>query len=151
MKKILKLGAIGLLFLLLSCRQNQDVEQEQTTPADTLIAAQSEFQVETKKIDLLDLSYSQRKGRLLYDKYCAVCHGFEGKGDGFNAYNLEPKPKDFSDAEYLESVTDAWLVEVISQGGRGVKRSVLMPGYEKTLTREATEDVVKYLRFLAKE
>ncbi len=143
--RILKLG-IGLLFFV-SCRQSQNIRQEQTTPADTLISAQ----VESKKINLLDLSYSQRKGKLLYDKYCAVCHGLEGKGDGFNAYNLDPKPKDFNDADYLESITDAWLVEVITQGGRGVKRSVLMPAYENTLTREASEDIVKYLRFLAKK
>ncbi len=97
------------------------------------------------------LSYTERKGKVLYDKYCAVCHGIQGQGDGFNAYNLDPKPGDLTEEGYLATLTDDWLLEVITQGGRGVKRSVLMPAYEKTLTRSQMKDVLAYLRFLARE
>jgi len=33
------------------------------------------------------LTYEQQQGKILYTKYCSVCHGEQGKGDGFNAYN----------------------------------------------------------------
>ena len=94
------------------------------------------------------LTYVQQKGKRLYDHYCAVCHGTEGKGDGFNAYNLNPRPQDMTKREYLEVVTDDYLVEAIDQGGRGVKRSVLMPSYERTLSKVQIEAIVAYLRVL---
>jgi len=95
------------------------------------------------------LTYIQQKGQRLYDHYCAVCHGAEGAGDGFNAYNLNPKPKDMTRTGYLAAVTNDYLIEAIMQGGRGVKRSVLMPSYEKTLSKAQIEAIVAYLRLIA--
>lgn len=150
-RRLFILGIVWLLAFSYSCQQkNGDIqEQEAAGRADTLATTSEEIQEEENK-NVLDLTYAQRRGKRLYDKYCAVCHGLQGEGDGFNAYNLDPKPKDITGEGYLESVTDNWLVEAIGQGGRGVKRSVLMPSYENTLTRDQIEDVVAYLRFLAK-
>lgn len=35
-------------------------------------------------------------GELLYQRYCAPCHGREGRGDGPLAGTLEPKPSDLT-------------------------------------------------------
>ncbi len=94
------------------------------------------------------LTYEQRKGQRVFTRYCAVCHGAEGAGDGFNAYNLSPKPRDLSDAQFQRAVSDEWLAEVIAQGGRGVSRSPLMPAWGHTLTRGRVREVVAFIRTL---
>jgi mono/diheme cytochrome c family protein len=95
------------------------------------------------------LSYAQRRGMRVFRHYCVVCHGEEGKGDGFNAYNLDPKPRDLADAKYQDAISDEALTEVVTQGGRGMNKSVLMPAYGKTLSRDQITDLVAYLRTLA--
>ena len=40
------------------------------------------------------------EGRRVYDKWCAGCHGDQGKGDGVAAGHLLPKPRDFTRALY---------------------------------------------------
>lgn len=97
------------------------------------------------------LTYEQRKGQRLFLHYCAVCHGIEGAGDGFNAWNLDPKPRDLSDASYQGAVSDEWLAEVIAQGGRGVSRSPLMPAWGHTLTEDQIREVISFIRTLTRK
>lgn len=42
-------------------------------------------------------------GQKLFNRYCASCHGYEGKGDGPAARNL--KPRDFQAAVFLYKST----------------------------------------------
>jgi len=94
----------------------------------------------------LPLTYEQREGKYFYDRYCAVCHGDKGAGDGFNAFNLDPKPHSFADSSYFAAISDASLQQVIALGGRGVNKSVLMPAYGATLRQRDISYVVAYLR-----
>lgn len=103
---------------------------------------------EKQNVDLL--TYEQRQGRYLYLKYCAVCHGEQGKGDGFNAFNLDPKPRNFSDSAYISALSDARLVEAIDEGGRGVNKSPLMPSWGGRLDKQEIEYLVVYVRRLSK-
>ncbi len=128
-----------------------EIGPEATSP-DTSAVAQTAQEVEEGEPESPSqpvLSYTLRKGKQVYDRYCAVCHGAEGQGDGFNAYNLNPRPRDFTEPGFLSALSDEWLLEVIRQGGRGVKRSVLMPSYENTLSEAQMRDVVDYLRYLS--
>ncbi|GEM_PF-860372 len=95
------------------------------------------------------LSYEQRQGRFLYGKYCAVCHGDDGKGDGFNAYNLDPKPRDFTDAKLMDALNDERIVQTIGGGGRSVNRSIMMPSWGGRLNKEEIRYVVSYIRIFA--
>ena len=92
------------------------------------------------------LSYEQRQGKNLYMKYCAICHGKEGEGDGFNAFNLDPRPRDFTDAKYMVALSDGRLAETIGQGGRGVNRSLLMPSWGGRLNKQEIEYVLSFVR-----
>jgi len=58
---------------------------------------------------------------------CITCHGAGGKGDGVAAANLNPKPRDYTNGEWQDSVTDEYLATIIVGGGPSVGKSVLMP------------------------
>ncbi|MCZ6649464.1 MAG: c-type cytochrome, partial [Acidobacteria bacterium] len=46
-------------------------------------------------------SEAQREaGRVLYDKYCAQCHGDAGDGEGIAADRVNPRPRDFTSGKY---------------------------------------------------
>ena len=92
------------------------------------------------------LSYEERQGSVLYAKYCAVCHGKEGKGDGFNAFNLDPRPRDFSDSSSMAALSDAQILQTISGGGRSVNKSPLMPSYGWTIDNRQVRYVAAYIR-----
>jgi mono/diheme cytochrome c family protein len=93
-----------------------------------------------------ELTYEEMQGKYIYLKYCSVCHGTEGKGDGFNAYNLDPKPRDFSDSGFIASLADERLMEVVRDGGRGVNKSPTMPAYGRTLGKDDISYVISYVR-----
>lgn len=94
------------------------------------------------------LTYTQRQGQYLFNNYCAVCHGSSGQGDGFNAYNLDPRPKDLTDSTYMAIYTPERLAEVITEGGRGINKSVAMPAWGETLRPYQIEYLVDYLALL---
>jgi cytochrome c oxidase cbb3-type subunit 2 len=41
-----------------------------------------------------------KRGRLVYERGCSICHGMEGKGDGLAAAYLDPRPRDFTRGEF---------------------------------------------------
>jgi mono/diheme cytochrome c family protein len=95
-------------------------------------------------------SYEARLGRDVFAHYCSNCHGDTGAGDGFNAYNLDPHPRDLSDAAFQKKKTDAELADTIRRGGAGVGLSSLMPPWGRTLTDRQVVEVVLYVRSLKK-
>ncbi len=66
-------------------------------------------------------------GRELYDLRCLPCHGPHGKGDGPAAAALQPKPRNYADKAWQDSVTDERISQAIVDGGKGVGKSQLMP------------------------
>ena len=95
-------------------------------------------------------SYELRLGQATYQHYCQTCHGEKGVGDGFNAFNLDPRPRDISDPAFQKKKTDADLADAIQRGGAGVGLSSLMPPWGRTLSRPQIDQVVLYLRSLRK-
>lgn len=66
--------------------------------------------------------------KTIYEQRCTVCHGKTGTGDGIGAKALNPKPRNYTDAKWQASVTDAQLKATILGGGGAVGKSILMPG-----------------------
>jgi mono/diheme cytochrome c family protein len=95
-------------------------------------------------------TYEVRSGRDVYRHYCQTCHGETGAGDGFNAFNLDPHPRDFSDPAFQKK-TDADIRDAIRRGGAGVGLSPLMPPWGRTLGDRKLDDVVLYLRTLRRQ
>lgn len=63
----------------------------------------------------------------IFTQRCATCHGADGTGSGPVAANLNPKPRNYTDAQWQGSVTDDDLRKVIVKGGAAVGKSPLMP------------------------
>ncbi|HEX5854741.1 MAG TPA: cytochrome c [Thermoanaerobaculia bacterium] len=94
------------------------------------------------------LPYEARLGKVTFTHYCQTCHGETGAGDGFNAFNVDPHPRDLSDPEFQKKKSDADLADAIQRGGAGVGLSALMPPWGHTLSARQIDEVVLYLRTL---
>jgi mono/diheme cytochrome c family protein len=92
--------------------------------------------------------YEQEIGNQVFRSYCAGCHGDTGQGDGFNAYNLDPHPRDLSDPAFQAKTSDVDLADAIRRGGSGVGLSSLMPPWGHTLDARQIDAVVLYIRTL---
>ncbi len=96
------------------------------------------------------LGYQQRLGAILADKYCTRCHDPESSAERVSNYdNLETKPHAFTDGNTLNKMSDADLTAIIQYGGPALKRSALMPPYEKTLSLAEVRALIAYTRALA--
>jgi len=113
------------------------------------------LELETTKIDEANLADAVQKGNIekgkeIYDRNCAACHGLYGKGDGPAAVSLRPRPRDLTDQEYVKGLSDEDLFKVITYGGSSVGKSPFMPGWGNTLSKDDIIDIITYLRSLSK-
>ena len=44
-------------------------------------------------------------GKVVYDRWCAGCHGTDGRGEGPGALTMLPRPRDFTRALYQVRTT----------------------------------------------
>jgi cytochrome c oxidase cbb3-type subunit 3 len=63
---------------------------------------------------------------------------------------LGVSPRDHTNAKEMSKLSDRELRLAIAEGGDAVQKSELMPGWEKTLSPEAIDDLVVFLRQLCK-
>jgi mono/diheme cytochrome c family protein len=90
------------------------------------------------------------KGKDLYTKHCAGCHGRAGKGDGPAAAVLTPKPLDLTNKAYMVGLKDQYLFDLIQKGGAAIGKSPLMLPFGSKLKTGDVWDVIAYVRSLAK-
>jgi mono/diheme cytochrome c family protein len=90
------------------------------------------------------------KGKALYLEHCAACHGKEGKGDGPDAKDLNPKPRNHTDGTYMNRLRDNYLFTVIKNGGKVVGKSDQMPGWGNILSDQEINALLAFTRSLAK-
>mgnify|MGYP002621377683 CR=1 FL=1 len=89
-------------------------------------------------------------GKAKFQQFCATCHGAAGAGDGPASASLRPKPRSLADAEWQAKVDDDHIRKVISQGGAAVGLSPLMTPWGHVVKGDDLENVVAYIRSLAK-
>jgi mono/diheme cytochrome c family protein len=82
-------------------------------------------------------------GAQVYASRCALCHGATGHGDGPASASLNPHPRNHTDGAYMNSRTDAQLLEVIRNG------KPPMPAWGSVLSEEEIQAVLKHVRSLA--
>lgn len=89
-------------------------------------------------------SVSIENGSSLYKRYCAICHGRTGLGDGIRGKQMKTFPGDLSGKAYQSQTDGEHFYK--TKFGRGE-----MPAYEKTLSDEEIWHIVNYMRTFRKE
>jgi len=162
------LALLALIALTAGCEPRKREERVQRLPKEeaTPVAADVETGVEEAARDLdeqgapagsvallgspPELGYNARQGQALFEYYCATCHGTSGRGDGFNSFNLDPKPRDLTDSEVQTQRSDDDLAAVIRSGGGAAGLSTAMPPWGRTLTELQIRNLVVFVRLLPK-
>jgi mono/diheme cytochrome c family protein len=102
------------------------------------------------RIPELALGFEENKGRELSDAYCVRCHDPESTALRVSNHdNLVAKSHSFDDGAFLNKVSDADLLAIISHGGPGIGKSAEMPPYEHTLSKSDIAALVAYIRAVA--
>ncbi|MEO8456852.1 MAG: DUF4149 domain-containing protein [Chloroflexota bacterium] len=78
------------------------------------------------------------RGQVLYQQYCAQCHGITGDGNGPAAATLPVKPADFR--IHIPYHQDSFFFNTI-QGGLGT----IMPAWKGTISEEDTWNLINFL------
>jgi mono/diheme cytochrome c family protein len=97
------------------------------------------------------LTPAGQKGQALYAYYCALCHGKMGKGNGFNSYNLNKPPRNFTDAAQMASLPDQRIQRAILAGGAALGMSPEMPPWGGVLTEKQAYDLTAFIRTFSKQ
>lgn len=88
---------------------------------------------------------SMLRGDIVFNNYCALCHGVNADGKGRAARIYTPKPANLR----TSMKNDAYKEMIIRKGGKAMARSTFMPPWGDELTDEQITDVVFYLRSIA--
>ena len=87
-------------------------------------------------------------GAVLYQRWCANCHGATGKGDGSNARWLPVPPARHASRQAMEARSDDALYDTIAGGGAIMNRSPRMPAFGATLNDLEIRALVAHIRTL---
>lgn len=83
-------------------------------------------------------------GQKYFETHCAVCHGFEGKGDGTVAEKMPLRPPSLI-SDKVKGFTDGHVYHIITEG-QGV-----MGPYKSHVPQKYRWQVVNYIRNLQKQ
>ena len=137
------LGSLCLAFVLGGCgkKEEKPAEPAKTEPAKTEPAKTEPAKTEPAK------ESPAEEAKKAFNTVCAACHGTSGKGDGAAAAQLDPKPRDYTDAEWQKSVTDEDIAKIIVGGGVAVGKSETMPPNPQYKDKpEVVAEFVKLIR-----
>ena len=81
------------------------------------------------------------RGRLVYQNYCVLCHGVEGKGDGRAAKLHTPKPFNLTTSVAPRD----YIAQILRKGGEAMSRGKGMPPWGEQLTDEQINDTLSFL------
>ncbi len=91
-----------------------------------------------------DLMGDPEIGLGLYQKYCKVCHGEEGDGEGIMTELMGISPMDHTNPNETNSLDNEELVKSILDG-----KGRFMPAWRGILNQSEVEALVSYIRLLS--
>ena len=82
-------------------------------------------------------------GLQLYQKYCYVCHGVDGDGDGIMTNLIGIMPMDHTNPNEIGRIDNIQLIKSILDG-----KGRFMPAWRGILSQSDVEALVSYIRLL---
>lgn len=137
---IIKLGML-IIFLLMGFIVLTGLTHKTERQSDEWVAPKSADQL---KNPYKGNAEATAEGKKLYVKFCKICHGDKGRGDGIAGINLKPRPRDFT-SEKLREQTDGAIFWKMNTG------KPPMAAYEKILKEEQRWQLVNYIKELGKK
>jgi len=89
------------------------------------------------------------RGKRVYDRACATCHGISGDGNGPSARYLDPRPRDFTSGIYKFRSTPTGQMPTTEDLNDTVTSGIprtFMPAWKDLLTEQERRDVVAYMK-----
>jgi mono/diheme cytochrome c family protein len=139
------LGLVGLLAQ--GCAQPGVEEEVVKFPAwlrtEEPSAEASAAALEAQRVTALE------RGKAVYRRACATCHGLRGDGKGRSAAQLEFAPWDFTSGLYARGAPegDSLEYDIYYTISVGVPENS-MPGWQELLSQEDRWSLVEYLKSL---
>lgn len=96
-------------------------------------------------------------GKSIFVTRCSLCHGLSGKGDGpyitkqLKKNPKHPKPHDFTDAAYMQTLSETEISDTIYKGGAHSGKSEVMPAWWKVLNKEEIHNLTLFIKSFAKK
>ena len=84
-----------------------------------------------------------RRGKKLYDIYCAVCHGITGRAESQVAQKMDLQPFDLTDEDILALTDGEIFIKIVAS-------DTVMPNYRNQLSDVEAWEIVAYVRQLQK-
>lgn len=107
-----------------------------------------------KKIELNQKDIEIGKG--IFVTRCSLCHGLSGRGDGpyikeqLKKNPKHPQPPDFTDAAYVQTLSENEISDTIYKGGGHSGKSDVMPAWWKTLSKNDIHDLAEFVKSFPK-
>jgi cbb3-type cytochrome c oxidase subunit III len=86
-----------------------------------------------------------RRGRAIFKRACAACHGMIGEGKGLLAHLIGISMMDFTKSENMKKLNDEDLIDIVRDGSGDY-----MPSWKGILSDSEIADVASYVRMLAR-
>lgn len=88
----------------------------------------------------------QERGKVVYESYCATCHGVDGRAETPAGRLLSPRPRNFADPVEMSRVTIDRIYHAIKEGRPGTA----MAAWSQVLSESQIGDVMDYIQALAR-
>jgi mono/diheme cytochrome c family protein len=97
-------------------------------------------------VDRLASDDARARGRAVFQKKCALCHGVRADGNGVRRQGLSGAPANFQSKDWRVNTNPRHVYMVLSEGKRGTS----MPAWP-TLSDEEKWEVVAYVLSVAED
>lgn len=98
----------------------------------------------------VELAALRAEAAQVFADRCARCHGVSGAGNGVASDDLIPSPRNFQDPGWQRSVKNAYLEQIIVEGGVAVGKAASMPAHADLASRkDLVVELRRYIRDFA--